>query len=174
MTSPTPSPGSRSKHLDRFIERQLRAGEEPIAWSACYKGGLQTGVTDVLTNSGIVVVTNSRLVFYRAGILGETCESIPLSKISSIEKRTLFANRLVQFHTSHDSLSVNFSSKEGMVAVLKAVEAHLAQSEVTVQPSQQNPETPLDRLKKLGELMKQGVITETEFEEKKRKILGEI
>jgi hypothetical protein len=56
-------------------------------------------------HNGQLIVTNQRVVFYRKGFLGEVFETIPLSKITSIEQKSFLGHRAVTLHTSHDELS---------------------------------------------------------------------
>ncbi len=149
----------------------MKPNEKIIAWGVGYIGEMM-GSGDKTQHNGALVVTDERVAFYRKGILGEVLETIPLKKITSIERKSMMGFRTIRIHTSHDQLEFKGFLKDEEQQLVEAIEAGREQSNTTGQSNQQ-PD-PMDALKKLGELKELGVITEEEFQEKKSVLLAKL
>ncbi len=169
--SPEPNLQNEPKHVVNFRESHLKSNEKVVAWGEGYSGEMM-GSGDKKQHNGALVVTNERVVFYRKGFLGEVIETIPLNKITSIERKSLMGHRTIRIHTSHDQLEFKTFHKEKEQQLIVAIESGREQPNITVQSSQHTD--PMDALKKLGELRQLGVITEDEFQEKKAVLLAKL
>lgn len=89
------------KHYRAFVKRHRQRGEVILAVAYGYIGRIFGGEP---VHYGELLVTDRRVVFYRKGWFGEVLESMPLSKITSIERKTFMGHRTVRIHTSHDDL----------------------------------------------------------------------
>jgi hypothetical protein len=150
-----------SKHILEFTAHHAGPTEDVIAYCTgfLYKG-------DKLQNDGVLIVTNSRVAFYRKGITGEIFESIPIKNITSIERKApMLGLRSITLHTSHDSLEFRAGDKSAEAEVAEAIER--------VRSAGDKP-SGLDSLSKLAELKAAGILTEEEFNAKKKQILSTI
>ncbi|PKF51125.1 SHOCT domain-containing protein [Enterovibrio nigricans] len=163
-----------SKHVVKFKDRHLQSGESVLVWAEGYIGEMMGKGKDTQHN-GVLMVTGSRVVFYRKGLLGEVLETIPLKAITSVERKSTLGHRVLRFHTSHDDLTFKtFADKELEQRISDAVDSGRYQTEhAKIEPQQSEPDA-VEKLKKLAELKEAGVITESEFNEKKEKLLAEI
>jgi len=160
-----------SKHLIKFKESHLNPGEKIIAWGIGYIGEMM-GKGNKTQYNGVLIVTGERVVFYRKGVLGEILETIPLKKITSIERKSIMGHRTIRIHTSHDQLEFKTFEKDKEIELVNAIESgRKIDHEIKTSSSSENP---LDILKKLSELKDSGIITEEEFQKKKADILSKI
>lgn len=163
-----------SKHVKNFRMSHIKETEEIKAFDDGYIGEMLGKGSDTQYN-GSLIVTNERVVFYRKGFFGEVLETIPLKNITSIERKSSLGHRTLKIYTSHDSLSFKTFNKDGEVKLIEAIESNRGTLTLHAHNSQQeHAETPLDQLKKLGELKDSGVITEDEFSAKKTELLNRI
>lgn len=168
---------SESKHVRKFKARHANDGENVIAWADGYIGEMM-GQGDKRQHNGSMVVTETRVAFYRSGLIGEVLETIPLKSLTSVERKSALGHRVIRLHTSHDDLEFKTFSKEGEAALVAAIEA--GRSSSAPPPSSEAPATPpssddnLEKIKKLAELRDSGVLTDEEFNEKKQQLLADI
>jgi hypothetical protein len=162
-----------SKHVKIFRKLHLKENEEIKAFDDGYiKGAMGSSNSQY---SGSLIVTNERVAFHRKGIFGDMLETIPLNSITSIERKSGPLSRTINIHTSHDALKFQTYNKDREAILINAIESGRAGPNQSVQNTQQEqPETPLDQLKKLGELKSAGIITEEEFSLKKIELLNKI
>ena len=156
-----------SKHVVKFKESHAQAGETILVWLDGYIGEMM-GTGDKTQHNGVLIVTESRVCFYRKGIFGEVLETMQLKSITSVERKSMFGHRVLRLHTSHDDLEFKTFDKEGEVKAIDAIEAGRSNSEKSVSSAEADS---LDKLKKLSELRDMGVLTQEEFEDKKAKLL---
>ena len=64
----------------------------------------QTGQGGVIKHNGQFVLTNKRACFYSEAPFEEIFETIPLSKITSVETSSLMGYHVLRVHTAHDDL----------------------------------------------------------------------
>ena len=127
--------------------------------------------------------------------MGEVLETIPLKSVTSVERKSFLGHRVIRLHASHDELAFKTFEKEGEAKLIEAIEAgrNKENSPGNVEPSPSqivasadmppaadlsaNPTSSgdtFDKLKKLGDLRDAGVLTEEEFEAKKKQLLDMI
>jgi hypothetical protein len=161
-----------SKHVAKFRAAHLKTGEAIKAFDDGYIGEAM-GTGSKRQYNGSLIVTNERVAFYRKGLLGEVLETIPLKSITSIERKSLLGHRTIGIHTSHDALVFKTFNKDGETKLIDAIEdgRHSSSANTATQAKQ---ESPLDQLKRLGELKEAGVITDEEFSSKKSELLEKI
>ena len=161
-----------SKHVAKFREAHLKPGEKIVAWGEGYIGEMM-GSGDKTQHNGALIVTGERVVFYRKGFLGEVLETIPLPKITSIERKSMMGHRTIRMHTSHDQLEFKTFEKDKESELVNAIEAG-RESHATIDSKSPSQSDIMEALKKLGELKELGVITEEEFQEKKNVLLSKL
>lgn len=158
-----------SKHVVKFKERHAQTGENVLAWIDGYIGEMM-GKGDKTQHNGVLIVTESRVAFYRKGMFGEVLETMPLKSITSVERKSMLGHRVIRLHTSHDDLEFKTFDKEGEAKAIETIEAGRSNSEISASSAKSETD-PLDKLKKLSELKDAGVLTQEEFDEKKAKLL---
>src|SRR5690606_12088145 len=109
----------------------------------------------------------SRVIFYRKGIMGEVLETIPLKSITSVERKSLLGHRVIRLHTSHDHLEFKTFEKEGEAKLIEAIEAGRSDAGNYYSTSTVQESDPMEKLKKLAELKAEGILTQEEFDAKK-------
>ena len=92
-----------NKHIRTFRQDKLMP-EETL--EADLKGWLdkETGQGGLIQHDGQFVLTNKRVCFYSEAPFEEIFETIPLSKITSVETSSLMGYRVLRVHTAHDDL----------------------------------------------------------------------
>ena len=66
--------------------------------------GEKMGRGELTRHNGQFILTDERACFYRKDPFEEVFETIPLSKISSVETLSLIGDRVLRVHTAHDDL----------------------------------------------------------------------
>ncbi|MDM3887038.1 PH domain-containing protein [Pseudomonas sp. BCRC 81390] len=163
------------KHVRKFRDKHLQSAEQIEAWGDGYIGEMMGSGKNAQKN-GVLLVTGSRVVFYRAGIFGEVNESIPLKSITSIERTSFMGHRTIRMHTSHDSLEFKSFKKEQDQALVEAIEAGRGHAGAPIAAASA-PEVVNDlmvALSKLADLKSDGVLTEEEFSKKKAELLARL
>ena len=91
------------KHTGTFRQDKLMPDE---TIEAQLDGWLDkpTGQGGVIKHNGQFVLTNKRACFYSKAPFEEIFETIPLSKITSVETSSLMGYRVLRLHTAHDDL----------------------------------------------------------------------
>ncbi|MEV3830216.1 SHOCT domain-containing protein [Aeromonas allosaccharophila] len=159
-----------SKHVAAFAKRHLNQDERVTAWTEGYTGKMLGSGKDAQRN-GVLIVTNIRVAFYRKGFIGEIIETIPLDKLTSVERQSAMGHRTIRMHTSHDDLEFKTFDKDGETLVIEAIEAGRHKP---ADKASSGSDDVVERLKKLASLKDAGVITESEFTEKKAELMAQI
>jgi hypothetical protein len=162
------------KHIGTFRQDKLMP-EETV--EAQLDGWLDkpSGQGGVIKHNGQFVLTNKRACFYSKAPFEEIFETIPLSKITSIETSSLMGYRVLRLHTAHDDLE--FKTLEPKVLFDKLL-AHLER--LRNEPTRGSvdltvsAESITDQIKKLGELRDAGFLTNDEFNAKKAELLARL
>jgi hypothetical protein len=103
--------GRDNGHISAFRQSKLKPSETVEGHLEGWIGEMM-GKKDKRQRNGQFVLTNERACFYRKGLLGEVFETIPLSKITSVETLSRMGYRVLRLHTSHDELAFKtFESK---------------------------------------------------------------
>ena len=82
----------------------------------------KTSQGGLIQHDGQFVLTNKRACFYSEAPFEEIFETIPISKITSVETSSLMGYRVLRLHTAHDDLE--FKTLEPK-ALFDKVLAHL-------------------------------------------------
>ena len=162
------------KHIGTFRQDKLMPDE---TLEAQLDGWLDkpTGQGGVIKHNGQFVLTNKRACFYSKAPFEEIFETIPLSKITSVETSSLMGYRVLRLHTAHDDLEFKTLAPK---ALFDKLLAHLERlrhepAGVSVAPTV-SAESITDQIKKLGELRDAGFLTNDEFNAKKAELLARL
>lgn len=114
---------------------------------------------------GILVSTNYRLIFISAGSI-VNIEDYPLDKISSIECSTLILFGEIKIHTNSNVSKIENIEKESAKEFTQFVRDKIFKSTSNTESN------IIDQLEKLAKLKENGILTEEEFNEQKKKLLN--
>jgi len=132
------------------------------------------------SGTGVLVLTDRRLLFLKDGVMSKTSEDFPLEKISSIQWSTgMLLGKMTVFASGNKAEILNVQKQDGKM-ITDAVRARITRG--TPAPSEEPaPFAPLasgpdvyEQLKRLGELHQAGVLTDEEFAAKKQPLLDQI
>jgi hypothetical protein len=132
------------------------------------------------SGTGVLVLTNRRLLFLKDGVMNKTSEDFPLEKISSIQWSTgMLLGKMTVFASGNKAEILNVQKQDGKV-ITDAVRSRIASGPASASapaapatPSVEDPDV-YEHLKKLGELHQAGVLTDEEFASKKQRLLDKI
>ncbi len=166
--------GQDNKHILAFRTQHLKAGEQVEFFLEGWIGEMM-GSGDKKQQNGVFVLTNLRACFYRRGMLGEVLETQPISKITSIETKSMMGFRVLRLHTSHDDLAFKtFEEKDLFDRVYARLEELREEGGAKPQSPPPVSSDPIEQLRKLGELRDAGVVTDAEFAAKKAELLARL
>jgi hypothetical protein len=132
--------------------------------------------------TGLVVLTDRRLLFVMDGVMRQTIEDFPLDKVSSVQWSSGMALGTLTIFASGNKADIDQMNKKDGKQIADTVRARLAapKPQPFAPPVNQAPPQPAagpdvyEQLRKLGELRDLGVVTPEEFEHKKRELLARI
>ncbi|MFX3672849.1 MAG: PH domain-containing protein [Paenisporosarcina sp.] len=127
--------------------------------------------------NGILVATNKRVLFVNKGLVyGLKVEDFPYTNISSIEYSTGMLLGKIKFYVSGNKAEIDNVDKKMTREFAEYVRARITK------PSEKAPTKPInssndisdvfDEIRKYKSLMDDGIITENDFNEKKKQLLG--
>lgn len=161
------------KELD-YLPEILQDTEQVIAFSS--------GLMD--SHSWLIVLTDRRIIFLDKGMIyGLKQEVIPLNRVSAVSGSTgiLFGDIVITDGAKNRKIT-NVLKKTVKIFTNRCQEAIDAISQRQYQPQisqntqsqiiQKTEQDPYEKLEKLANLKEKGIISQEEFEEEKKKILG--
>jgi Bacterial PH domain/Short C-terminal domain len=124
--------------------------------------------------TGLVVLTDRRLLFVHEGVMSQSSEDFPMDKVSSVQWRSgMLLGEIVIFASGNKTEIKNVNKDDGKEIVDTIRHRISARSDTS--PSSANsttvPADPIEQLKKLGELRDAGILTPEEFDAKKADLL---
>lgn len=155
-------------HIRTFRQEKLMPGETLVGHLEGWIGE-KMGQGERIRHNGQFILTNERVCFYRKDPFEEVFETIPLSKISSVETLSLMGYRVLRLHTAHDDLEFKTLEPKTLFDEVLAQLERL-RNEASTAPA----EFITDQIKKLGELRDGGLLTEDEFNAKKAELLARL
>lgn len=124
---------------------------------------------------GILVSTNRRLLFVDKGMLyGLKVEDFQLDKISSIQYETGLLLGSIKIHTSGNIAKIENVEKVSARSFAEFVRDKLSQPKETVTTTIVSEPNILDQLEKLAKLKGNGILSDEEFSEQKKKLLEKL
>lgn len=132
--------------------------------------------------NGILVCTNSRLIFINKGLMSLKVEDFPLKNISSIQYETgILMGKITIFASGNraDIGNIEKAYVRNFAEYVRAKISDISKSSVSSQPVQTNlsAQTASDdeiiaQLERLAVLKEKGILTDEEFDAQKARILG--
>ena len=160
-----------NEHIGIFRQDKLMPDE---TLEADIKGWLDKKTDQgVIQHDGQFVLTNKRACFYSEAPFEEIFETIPLSKITSVETSSLMGYRVLRVHTAHDDLEFKTLEPKDLFDNVVANLERLRNESTgdSVAPSA-STDVVADQIKKLSELRDAGLLTNDEFNTKKAELLA--
>lgn len=152
------------RELKRLPEK-LGEGEEVLNLAGGTVGSKQ----------GLVVVTNERLMFYAAGVVGEHTEEFAYRSISSIEASTSMMSGKLRVYVSGNKAEITSVMPKGAVnEIAEYVRARLGTAASSPPPVAPAGDGAGDRLRKLAALRDEGLISDAEYESKRAEMLADL
>lgn len=126
--------------------------------------------------TGLIVLTDRRLLFVQDGFTSKTSEDFPMEKVSSVQWSSgMMLGTIIIFASGNKSEIKNVNKDDGKELVDKVRHRLSAPpSSAPSPPAATNPADPIEQLKRLGELRDAGVVTPEEFEAKKAELLARL
>lgn len=121
-----------------------------------------------------LVATSERLLVVRHGWFGKKIEGLPYGELAEIAaERELLGAKVMFRSRDQRSWEIDALPKEGAEQVVRWVRARQQQLEAEPLASE-IPDDPLGRLRQLRVMLDEGLISEADYERKKREILPEV
>lgn len=143
-----------------------------IRWGEEYK--VKEKRKDAEVNDGILALTNKRIFWlHRRGTVRKTFHPtffVYLIDIASMNMQGRFAKR-INIVSSQGEFQFRFGGMEKFIEVASRLRNEVKAKAI---PKPIEAPTPLEKLKKLKELLDMEAITKEEYEEKKKKILEKV
>lgn len=164
---------SRSQALKHFklLENALQPGEQP---KVCFIGLHNYVSMTKHDNNFAYAVTNKRIVMAQKRVIGESVQSVSLDNVNDITFQSGLAFGVVHIDTIKEDFNVALdkaAAKNIFEAVHDAV--MYAKNSAAAQPEQASgPASGADEILKYKSLLDAGIITQEEFDAKKKQILG--
>lgn len=132
-------------------------------------GAYETKVmnADTLRN-GIIIATNSRILFYGKRTFGFDLESFLYTNISSFEYGKDLMGRKISFFASGNKVKMKWINAGDVEEFIATVQDKLSKKEAKTEKADASI---ADKIKQLASLRDDGIITEEEFTEKKKQLL---
>jgi hypothetical protein len=121
-----------------------------------------------------LIITTRRAIIYKPELIGNAVEDFQLNSISNIDVKKGMMRSDITLHVgleSHTIEFVNNGDAQRAVRILKANMQTFNQPQTTQPVQSTEPLDIADQIKKLADLRDQGVLSEDEFKEAKKKIL---
>jgi len=136
-----------------------------------YEGKLMGNDT---IRSGVFAATENRVVFFSKKLFGFEMESFLFKNISSIEKSKGLMGHSITINSSGNNVKMKWIQKGDVEKFTEFVNSNLGGASSTA-PQQNITENDIpSQIKKLSELLEQGILTEEEFSNKKKQLLDKM
>ena len=161
----------KNRHFISFFKNVINDNEEVLDIIKTYSG-MMFSLDLNTTHNGLLFCTNQKVCFHRKGPISNLTRSTPLKDILSIDiDKELFILQKIVIHTSNDKIILgcdSFQDAKGFKLVVEKIRGENQES------STQNVEDPIEKIRKLKQLKDEGIITDQEFEEKKKTLMDKI
>lgn len=157
--------GWRKKHFD-VLEKSLAPDEEV---NICFVA--LRDADDATAGVHAYAITNKRLLIAQQGISGESVKSVNLDNLNDVTYRTGPYHGYLEFDTFKERVSVAFP-KEEATRLYALINEYFSEFKKNQPTAANNSLSSADELRKFKQLLDDGIITQEEYEEKKRQLLN--
>ena len=121
----------------------------------------------------LAVCTDRRILFLNYNMfIGVEQVQMPLDRIQSIDHSFAIFFGTIKVFDGVNVFALSMVSKSSILPFVKATETAIYNSKHAPAPSAAHPTDVASQLTKLAELKEKGYLTDTEFQEQKKKLLG--
>ncbi|MDD4509683.1 MAG: SHOCT domain-containing protein [Oscillospiraceae bacterium] len=156
------------KHF-MLIEQSLQSDEEVLM---CFIGLHNYISTTKHDNNFAYAITNKRIIMAQQKVVGQVVQSVLLDNLNDVTLNTGAIFGVLTVDTIKEKFNVCVSSRCAKSINDKIHEILLAQQKSKTAPSQIQAVSSADELLKYKNLLDMGVLTQEEFEQKKKQLLG--
>ena len=125
-----------------------------------------------------LIITTRRAIIYKPGFIGKDTDDYQLNFISNVDVKKGLMRSDITIHAGLESCTIEHVSNDDAQRAVRVLKANMQAYGQMQQAPQQNQSIEsvdlADQLKKLAELRDQGILSEDEFKEAKRKILDKL
>lgn len=171
-------PAIRDRALVKQLETArplLHPGEKVLA---AMTGAYETKkMGEDWTRTGAILATDRRLLFVAKKLGGYDSESFPYERISSFDKSTGMTGGRATFYASGNTVNLKYIAPpelEELTRVVNDQTTASGQAPSSPAPTEAAPHmaTAADQVRALAQLRDDGLITDEEFDTKRRELLG--
>ena len=123
------------------------------------------------SGTGLIVLTDRRLLFVQDGMMSKKSEDFPLDKVSSVQWGSGLMLGAVTIFASGNKTEIKNVNKDDGKEIVDLVRARLSAPKPSATPASAAQPDIIGQIKQLGELKEAGVLTQEEFEAKKAELL---
>lgn len=121
--------------------------------------------------TGLIVLTDRRLLFVQDGMMSKRSEDFPLDKVSSVQWGSGLLLGAVTIFASGNKTEIKNVNKDDGKEIVDLVRARLSAPKPPATATSAGQPDIIGQIKQLGELKDAGVLSEEEFEAKKGELL---
>jgi hypothetical protein len=160
--------------IDKYIEKakeHFDAGEEvSFAVFGAYESKILGKDT---VRNGVMLATNQRILFYGKRTFGYDLEVFPYENVSSIEMGKSMMGHHIAFFSSGNKVKMKWINQGNIPGFINHVKATIGKPSANTQvAATQETSSAAEEIKRFADLRDAGVITEEEFDAKKKQLLG--
>lgn len=156
--------------IDKLVEEaknHLEPGEESLfSVMGAYESKIMGKDT---VRNGVFVASQNRIIFYGKKTFGYDLEVFPYSNISSIEMGKGLMGHKISFFSSGNKVTMKWINLGDLNGFVKHVKENIGKKEVS---TTERSSSVADELKKFADLKEAGIITQEEFDVKKKELLN--
>lgn len=152
-----------SKREIRSLPDHLHDGEHVDMMTAGYYGG----------GSGLLALTDRRLLFLRDGRMSKTVEDFTYDRITSLQWKTGMVLGTITVTVAGSSAEITNLDKTTGKEIADAARARMGTATTTAPPSP-GTDGPAERLQQLAELHTAGILTDEEYQAKRAALIAEL
>ncbi|MEG0691933.1 MAG: SHOCT domain-containing protein [Oscillospiraceae bacterium] len=156
------------KHF-MLIEQSLQSDEEVLM---CFIGLHNYISTTKHDNNFAYAITNKRIIMAQQKVVGQVVQSVLLDNLNDVTLNTGAVFGVLTVDTIKEKFNVCVSSRSAKSINDKIHEILLTQQKSKTAPVQMQAVSSADELLKYKNLLDMGVLTQEEFEQKKKQLLG--
>lgn len=157
--------------LTQEAKGHLEPGEEIVAVVlGTYEAKLMGNNT---LRTGIFIATNKRVVFYAKRMFGYDLEVFPYSNISSIEMSKGFTGHTISLFASGNKVHMKWITTGEIQKFVDYIKGNIGKKQASEAQGASQSNIP-EQIKQLAELKEEGILTEEEFQSKKKELLAKL
>lgn len=161
---------SKKDKYIKLAQEHLEPGEEvKYAIFGAYESTILGKDT---VRNGIFIATESRIVFYGKRTFGYDLEEFPYSNVSSFESGKHMMGNYISFFASGNKVKLKWINDKDFGDFVAFIKPKIGKKSETGSAQDTTPISAADEIRKYKSLLDEGIITQEEFEDQKKKLLS--